>query len=149
MPNISRRELLRLGGIGLATAACPGLVQGQSSPPPNPPTTVLPDGKEMVGMPRHTASTPPGAPDNSKTHVVITADNPALVRDRAKCIRCGQCSDYCYRTNTVQGHRSSEGRLSCIHCGQCSIRCETKSITERSAVSEFLAYKDKMLNSQW
>ncbi len=30
MPNISRRELLRLGGIGLATAACPGLVQGQS-----------------------------------------------------------------------------------------------------------------------
>ena len=124
-PNISRRDMLRLGGLGLATAACPGLLQAQLQEP----ATVLPD-------------TPPGVPDSSKTHVVIKAENPALLRDRAKCIRCGQCSDYCYRTNTVQGHRSSEGRLSCIHCGQCSIRCETKSITERSAVSEFLAALD-------
>ncbi len=128
MPNseksqtISRRDMLRLGGVGLVAGACPGLLHGQLQEP----TTVLSD-------------TSPTVPDNSKTHVVITADNPALVRDRAKCIRCGQCSDYCYRTNTVQGHRSSEGRLSCIHCGQCSIRCETQSITERSAVSEFLA----------
>lgn len=118
--------MFRIGGLGLVTLSCANQLSGQTipqTPPTSPKTTSPPQAERDSGM----------------THVVITGDNPALVRDRGKCTRCGQCVDYCYRYNTVQGYRSSEGRLSCINCGQCSIRCETRSITERPGISEFLA----------
>ncbi len=117
--KISRRDWLRLGGFGLLAAGCPNLLPGQIQSP--------------------VAPSMPVDRDSGMTHVVIMPDNPALVRDRVKCNRCGQCSNYCYRYGTVQGHRSSESRLSCIHCGQCSIRCEQRSITERSGIAEFHA----------
>ena len=126
--HLSRRDLLRIGGLGLLAAGCPNALPAQTS----------------------TSNVPPSAPayDSGMTHVVITPDNLSLVRDRMKCTRCGQCLDYCYSYGTVQGHRSSEGRLSCINCGQCSIRCETRSITERSGIEEFkaaLADPDKIV----
>lgn len=122
VPSLSRRELLRIGGLGLLAAGCSNTIPAQITEP-NP------------------TATPPVQPprDSGMTHVVIAADNPSLVRDRTLCTRCGQCLNYCYRYATVHGFRSSEGRQSCVHCGQCSIQCEARSITERSGIAEFQA----------
>jgi len=65
-----------------------------------------------------------------------------VVRDGTKCTHCGQCLDYCNRVSTVQGHRSTEGRMSCIDCGQCTIQCGYRSITERSEIAEFQSALD-------
>jgi len=113
--SLSRRELL--GGLGLLAAGCTNSLYAQTTEPAKP------------------ADQPPR--DSGMTHVAIAADNPALVRDRSKCTRCGQCLHYCYRYCTVHGHRSSEGRQSCTYCGQCTIQCETQSITERSEIAEY------------
>ncbi len=122
-PQLSRRDLLRVGGLGILAAGCTNTLLAQTAEQMKP------------------GVTPPVPPprESGMTHVVIAPENLSVVRDRSKCIRCGQCLDYCYRYGTVQGHRSSEGRLSCINCGQCTIQCESRSITERSGIAEFLA----------
>ncbi len=128
MPNkpdhqISRRDLLRAGGLGILATGCAHTLLAQT------PETRTPGAPPPVQPPH----------DSGMTHVVVTPDNFSIVRDRSKCTRCGQCLDYCYRYGTVQGHRSSEGRLSCINCGQCTIQCEPRSITERSGTAAFSA----------
>ncbi|MBR2214714.1 MAG: [Selenomonadaceae bacterium] len=74
------------------------------------------------------------------------ATNPAIVRDPAKCIRCGRCIRAC---KDVQGiaaltyaHRSSDitvttafdkpmEKTDCVLCGQCSLVCPTGAIVEK------------------
>ncbi|MCL2006072.1 MAG: iron hydrogenase small subunit [Planctomycetaceae bacterium] len=125
--NLSRRDLLRIGGLALLATGCSNYSNAQITPLP---TTIRP------------------IRESGMAHVIITADNPSLVRDRAHCTRCGQCHNYCYRSMTAHGFRSSEGRMSCIYCGQCSIQCKPRSITERSEIAEFqaaLADPDKIV----
>lgn len=66
--------------------------------------------------------------------VPIEADNPAIVRDEAKCIRCGQCKTVCTELIGVHGTYSLKDTADtavCIHCGQCANVCPPASITER------------------
>lgn len=66
--------------------------------------------------------------------VPIDIDNPAIMRDEAKCIKCGQCRDICTQYIGVHGtyDLSCTGdRAVCINCGQCANVCPVQSITEK------------------
>ena len=116
---ISRRDLLRIGGLGLLATGCASALHAQTATPP-------------ALAPRY----------RGMTHVIIRPDNPSVVRVGSLCTHCGLCVDYCNRVATVQGHRSTEGRMSCTHCGQCTIQCEYRSITERSEIATFQSAVD-------
>ena len=65
--------------------------------------------------------------------VPIDSDNPSIMRDEAKCIRCGQCKEVCEKRIGVHGTYTLEetgGRAICINCGQCANVCPVNSITE-------------------
>ncbi|MCI2047261.1 MAG: [FeFe] hydrogenase, group A [Faecalibacterium sp.] len=65
--------------------------------------------------------------------VPIEAENPSIVRDEAKCIRCGMCKEVCTNAIGVLGTYSLEktgDTAICIHCGQCANVCPPASITE-------------------
>ena len=65
--------------------------------------------------------------------VPIDSDNPSIMRDEAKCIRCGQCKEVCEKRIGVHGTYTFEetgGRAICINCGQCANVCPVNSITE-------------------
>ena len=66
--------------------------------------------------------------------VPIEQDNPSIVRDNAKCIKCGMCKEIC--TNQIGVHgtytfEETDGLAVCINCGQCANVCPVDSITER------------------
>ena len=66
--------------------------------------------------------------------VPIECDNPSIVRDEEKCIRCGMCKDVCTKAIGVHGtytFKDTGGKAVCIHCGQCANVCPVDSITER------------------
>ncbi len=66
--------------------------------------------------------------------VPIEPDNPAIMRDEDKCIKCGQCRTVCTQAINVHGTYSLADTLDtavCIHCGQCANVCPVNSITER------------------
>lgn len=66
--------------------------------------------------------------------VPIDADNPAIMRDEAKCIKCGQCKNICAQYIGVHGTYDltcTGDRAVCIHCGQCANVCPVQSITEK------------------
>lgn len=66
--------------------------------------------------------------------VPIEPDNPSIVRDESKCIRCGMCRDVCTNDIGIHGTYSLDqtgGTAICIHCGQCANVCPVSSITER------------------
>lgn len=77
-----------------------------------------------------------------EVRVPIEADNPAIMRDEAKCIKCGQCKAVCTDYIGVHGTYKLEDtgdRAVCIHCGQCANVCPVQCITEKyelSAVEE-------------
>lgn len=69
-----------------------------------------------------------------EVRVPIEADNPAIVRNEAKCIRCGQCKAVCTDFIGVHGTyalQNTGDTAVCIHCGQCANVCPPASITER------------------
>lgn len=69
-----------------------------------------------------------------EVRVPIEADNPAIMRDEAKCIKCGQCKMVCTDYIGVHGTYDLEGtgdRAVCIHCGQCANVCPVQCITEK------------------
>ena len=66
--------------------------------------------------------------------VPIEPDNPSIVRDEDKCIKCGMCKNVCTQDIGVHGTYTLEqtgGEAVCIHCGQCANVCPPSSITER------------------
>lgn len=69
-----------------------------------------------------------------EVRVPIEADNPAIVRNETKCIRCGQCKAVCTDFIGVHGTyalQNTGDTAVCIHCGQCANVCPPASITER------------------
>lgn len=66
--------------------------------------------------------------------VPIEPDNPAIMRDEAKCIKCGQCKQICTDYIGVHGTYCLEDTKDvavCINCGQCANVCPVQSITEK------------------
>ncbi|MGN0378690.1 MAG: [FeFe] hydrogenase, group A [Butyrivibrio sp.] len=66
--------------------------------------------------------------------VPIEKDNPSIVRNEEKCIKCGMCKNVCTKDIGVHGTYTLEqtgGEAVCIHCGQCANVCPMDSITER------------------
>ena len=83
--------------------------------------------------------------------VPIEQDNPSIVRDDAKCIKCGMCKEICTNQIGVHGTYTFEetnGLAVCINCGQCANVCPVDSITERYEYPEVKAAvqdKDKVV----
>lgn len=85
--------------------------------------------------------------DNVVDNLPIDNDNPSIVRDNSKCIKCGRCIVAC---NEVQGvgaiyniNRSSDMKIStafnsglhdspCVYCGQCINVCPVGALYEKS-----------------
>lgn len=83
--------------------------------------------------------------------VPIEEDNPSIVRDEEKCIKCGMCKEVCTQKIGVHGTYTFEqtgGKAVCIHCGQCANVCPPGSITEKyeyGAVREAVKDPDKIV----
>jgi ferredoxin hydrogenase len=79
--------------------------------------------------------------------VPVEADNAAIVRDEAKCIKCGQCKRICEEYIGVHGTydlAAANDTAVCIHCGQCVSVCPVDSLTERYEYEEVAkAVRDK------
>ncbi len=73
----------------------------------------------------------------SDVRIPIEPDNPAIQRDEALCIKCGQCRQVCEQeigVGKLYDLISTKDYAICIHCGQCANVCPVNSITE---VSEY------------
>ncbi|KAB3530703.1 NADH-dependent [FeFe] hydrogenase, group A6 [Alkaliphilus serpentinus] len=83
------------------------------------------------------------------SNVSIQDDNPSIVRDSSKCIKCGRCIEVChdvqgvgaiYNLNrsfnmeigTPLGKDLSE--ISCVYCGQCINVCPVGAIYEKTDI---------------
>lgn len=66
--------------------------------------------------------------------VPIDTDNPAIMRDETKCIKCSQCKLICSEYIGVHDTYRLEDtgdKAVCINCGQCANVCPPSSITEK------------------
>lgn len=82
-----------------------------------------------------------------EVRVPIETDNPAIMRDEEKCIKCGQCKTVCTDYIGVHGTYELEctgNRAVCIHCGQCANVCPVQCITEKH---EFSAVEEQVRDS--
>lgn len=74
--------------------------------------------------------------------VPIEDDNPSIVRDEDKCVKCGMCKTVCTKDIGVHGTYTFEqtnGEAVCIHCGQCANVCPVSSITEKDEYMDIRA----------
>lgn len=83
--------------------------------------------------------------------VPIEKDNPAILRNEDKCIKCGQCKKVCESPIAVAGNydlNKTGGCTICIHCGQCAVACSVGSIEaveDYKKVKEAIEDKDKIV----
>lgn len=66
--------------------------------------------------------------------VPIDSENPSILRDEEKCIKCGACCRVCHDEIAVGEYydlASCRDLPICVGCGQCANVCPTDSITER------------------
>lgn len=83
--------------------------------------------------------------------VPIEEDNPAIMREEERCIKCGQCKNIC--TDFIGVHdtytlEQTADTAICIHCGQCANVCPVSSITEKyeyADVKAAIADTDKIV----
>lgn len=84
--------------------------------------------------------------DSVFTRVPKQLDNPAIVRDMSKCVRCGRCVEACQNvqgTNAIgYHHRSVDFNIgtafnnplnstACVLCGQCVAACPVGALNEK------------------
>ena len=88
---------------------------------------------------------------SSDIRVPIEIDNPAIMRDEDKCIKCGQCKIVCENYINVHGMydlKNTNDVAVCINCGQCANVCPVSSITEKyeyKQVAKEIDNKDKIV----
>lgn len=71
----------------------------------------------------------------AKVRVPIELDNPSIVRDDDKCVKCGLCRNVCQDeigVNNMYDLNKTDDFAVCTHCGQCANVCPVESITEVS-----------------
>lgn len=69
----------------------------------------------------------------STIRVPIEPDNPSIVRDNEKCIKCGMCRTVCrddIAVNKLFDLEKTGDFAICTHCGQCANTCPVSAITE-------------------
>lgn len=84
--------------------------------------------------------------EGERTEYPLDASNPSLVRDQAKCIKCGRCVRTCsdrqgvdvysfvnrgFDTTVAPAFQQGLGDVACTLCGQCATVCPTAAIVEK------------------
>ena len=88
---------------------------------------------------------------SAEIRVPIEIDNPSIIRDESKCIKCGQCKNICKDYINVHGTydlKDTKDIAVCINCGQCANVCPVASITEKyeyNAVINEINNSDKIV----
>lgn len=95
----------------------------------------------------------PSLPDISEK-APIREDNPSIVRDPAKCVKCGRCVKACSQIQGVEAltYAGRSGgfhvttafdapmdETDCVLCGQCTLVCPVGALVERDYTSDVLA----------
>ncbi|WP_053984510.1 rubrerythrin [Niameybacter massiliensis] len=86
-----------------------------------------------------------------EVRVPIEEENPSIIRNEEKCIKCGMCKNICKDYIEVLGTydlANTSDRAICIHCGQCANVCPVESITEKkeyTKVKETINDPDKIV----
>ena len=91
----------------------------------------------------------PDLPDISSREP-IRVDNPSIVKDPAKCVKCGRCVKACEEIQGISAltysNRSGDFRVTtafdlplaetdCVLCGQCSLVCPVGAIVEEDSTA--------------
>jgi iron-only hydrogenase group A len=86
-------------------------------------------------------------------HIDLDVSSPSIVRDPAKCIKCGKCVRICEEVQSVaaidfvgRGCHATVGTAfdqglnmsTCINCGQCIQVCPTGALREQSDIKQVL-----------
>lgn len=71
-------------------------------------------------------------------YVLVSENNPAIIKDDRLCEECGHCLAVCQEEIGVAGKTmaaaGSEPERTCINCGQCSAACPEQAIGVRSEI---------------
>ncbi len=88
---------------------------------------------------------------DQKIRVAIDQDNPSVMRNEDKCIKCGQCTRICNQFVSVNNNYNLAdtcGKSICVNCGQCIKNCPTDSLVvkqEYQTVRDIINTKDKVV----
>ncbi|SCM80787.1 NADP-reducing hydrogenase subunit HndC [uncultured Sporomusa sp.] len=98
--------------------------------------------------------------ENQPKQIPVEASNGVIVRDMAKCVKCGRCVEMCQEVQTVgainTAHRSVDYEITtafdrplqdstCVYCGQCIAVCPVGALYENDEtekVWQAIAAKD-------
>lgn len=83
--------------------------------------------------------------------VAIDKDNPSVMRNENKCIKCGQCARICDEFVSVNNNydlAKTHGKSICVNCGQCIKVCPMDSLVvkqEYHQVDDIINQGDKVV----